>query len=108
MRTTPDVTDAAALTLVQAVADKFFDGHVTLLKFTTNWRVSLGSNLAFGEHHGETLDRIRAIPQGATLLEAVIEAINATPDAAVRAFRNALADVLEAQAKKKVDPGCQS
>lgn len=108
MRTKPDATDAAALILVQAIADKFFDGHVTIMRFTTNWRVSLGSNLAFGEYHGDTLDRIGAIPKGDTLLGAVIEAINATPDAAVRAFRNALADVIEAQAKEKADQVSES
>jgi len=28
---------------LQAIADRYFDGHFTVMKFTTNWRVGFGT-----------------------------------------------------------------
>jgi hypothetical protein len=91
-RTQPNETDGQALHLTQAIADKFYDGHVALLRFTTNWRVSFGTDYAFGADLHDSISRIHDIPSGATLMDAVIAAIDAIPNNAVTAFKEALCE----------------
>lgn len=31
------------LELLTAIADKYYDGHLTIMKFTTNWRIKFGT-----------------------------------------------------------------
>lgn len=62
------IPDAAILAAAQAIADRAFDGHMTVMKFTTGWRVSFGPQPASREE-------IAAMPHGETLHEALAKAI---------------------------------
>jgi hypothetical protein len=57
-----DSGDLAKLDELVEVANKHFDGHLTIMKFTTNWRVSFGTP--------ESRDDIGAMPRGGTFDEA--------------------------------------
>ena len=54
-------TDGELLKRLQAVAKEHHDGHVTIMKFTTNWRVGFGTpceradidHMRVGETFGE-------------------------------------------------------
>ena len=58
------MTDAEALLILTARANKYHDGHFTLLKFTTNWRCQFG-----------TCECIKYMPVGDTMVEAIAAAI---------------------------------
>lgn len=53
---------------LQKIADNLYDGHFTIMKFTTNWRVSFG-------HTPNDRDLIHQMPVGKTFDEAVDNAI---------------------------------
>jgi hypothetical protein len=53
--------------LLQQIADKRFDGHLTIMKFTTNWRV--------GFITAENRCLIQKLSEGKTFEEAAIKAI---------------------------------
>jgi hypothetical protein len=58
-----------------AEAKKRRDGHLTILKFTTNWRVDFGT-LDFGaDDYFETYDLILNMPVGRTFEEAAANAL---------------------------------
>jgi hypothetical protein len=38
-----EMTPLNKLAQLKAIADRHFDGHVTIMKFTTNWRVGFGT-----------------------------------------------------------------
>lgn len=40
------MTDTDLMTQLTAIADEHFDGHVTVMKFTTNWRVGFGTPMS--------------------------------------------------------------
>lgn len=63
-----EIPDAAALAAAKAIADQFYDGHMTVMKFTTGWRLSFGAQPV-------CRDDINAMPEGATLHEALAKAI---------------------------------
>jgi hypothetical protein len=39
----PQRTDAELMAMLVKVADYEYDGHLTILKFTTNWRIGFGT-----------------------------------------------------------------
>jgi hypothetical protein len=53
---------------LEQIADRHFDGHFTVMKFTTNWRVSFG-----GQPDGR--EAIQKMAEGPTLPDAVAGAI---------------------------------
>jgi len=53
---------------LQRIANEKFDGHFTVMKFTTNWRVGFGTVNERSE--------IAALPSGETFAQAAIKAIN--------------------------------
>jgi len=55
------------------IAEAEFDGHYTIMRFTTNWRVAFGTiSLATHEELREHIDRMAV---GSTLGEAINKAI---------------------------------
>lgn len=56
------------LELLKKIADEKHDGHFTVMKFTSNWRVSFG-------YTPNDRDMINEMPEGKTFEEAVINAI---------------------------------
>ena len=62
------ITDAAAFAAAKAIADSSFDGHMTVMKFTTGWRLSFGVQ-PIGR------DEIAQMAFGNTLQEALAKAI---------------------------------
>lgn len=58
--------DMALLELLEQIARKYFDGHLSILRFTTNWRVGFGT---FQD------DEINSMPVGKTFSEAARAAI---------------------------------
>lgn len=54
--------------IIRCLADNCFDGHCTVMKFTTNWRVSFGC-------HPETRQEIEEMASGKTLFEAFVKAL---------------------------------
>ncbi len=63
---------AAYLAELASVANKRFDGHFTIMKFTTNWRVGFGTPM---DRHD-----IEEMQEGRTLAEAVERALAAQKD----------------------------
>jgi len=59
---------------LQDEANRKFDGHLTILKFTTNWRVSFATPDDAGEFGVRNF--IEEMPVGATLAEAAQKALN--------------------------------
>jgi hypothetical protein len=53
---------------LEAVAAALFDGHLTIMRFTTNWRVGFGTP--------SERDEIEAMPAGHTFAAAARNAIN--------------------------------
>lgn len=68
-------------TLLDAVeyAARYHDGHLTIMRFTTNWRMSFGP-----QYPGKDIDEwyylAREMPRGETLEEAITAAMNADED----------------------------
>ena len=56
------------LKIIQAIANKYFDGHFTIMGFTTNYRISFGSQ-------PDSRVLIRNMSDGNTLVEALLKAI---------------------------------
>lgn len=52
---------------LQTIADRYFDGHFTVMKFTTNWRVGFGTQ--------NNLEMIMDMRDGKTLMDAYKAAI---------------------------------
>ena len=52
---------------LQTIADRYFDGHFTVMKFTTNWRVGFGTP--------NNREGIRDMHDGKTLMDAYKAAI---------------------------------
>ncbi len=61
-------SDAEILKIIEALGDKYHDGHFTVMKFTTNWRVSFGGQ-------PDSREDIRRMAEGSTLLEAIRKAV---------------------------------
>jgi hypothetical protein len=59
--------DLQLLLRLEAVAKEKFDGHFTIMRFTTNWRV--------GFHQPVDRDQTERMPEGATFREAAIRAL---------------------------------
>jgi hypothetical protein len=57
----------STLRVLQMIADKHYDGHLTIMKFTTNWRIGFTTP--------NTRDEISAFSHGKTLDEAAFRAI---------------------------------
>ena len=54
--------------VIEEVANRYHNGHFTIMQFTTNWRVSFGGQ-------PNTREEIAAMPVGATLGEAFLKAV---------------------------------
>ena len=52
---------------LEAVADKNFDGHLTIMRFTTNWRI--------GFWQPGDRDDIQLMSEGCTFREAAVKAL---------------------------------
>lgn len=52
---------------LQTIDDRYFDGHFTVMKFTTNWRVGFGTQ--------NNLEMIMDMRDGKTLMDAYKAAI---------------------------------
>lgn len=66
------MTDSEILTALVQLANKHSGGHVTIMKFTTNWRVDFTTP----EHR----NHIQAMSEGKTLQEAAFKAVVALYD----------------------------
>jgi hypothetical protein len=64
--------DAHLLERLQEVAKKHFDGHFTVMKFTTNWRVGFGTPF---ENYSYDRDYVE-MEEGKTFQEAATKALN--------------------------------
>lgn len=62
------MTDRQALAACVAFANEHCDGHFTVMKFTTNWRVSF-------DHHPLDHDEIQDMDSGSTFPRAVAAAL---------------------------------
>jgi hypothetical protein len=56
---------------LQAIADQKFGGHLTILKFTTNWRICFGS-----PYEEDLWNDIQKMPVGRSFAEAAQKAVN--------------------------------
>jgi hypothetical protein len=70
----PTMDDVTALMQLVECADELWDGHVTIMKFTTNWRVGFGT-LASGDIMELRAD-IAEMAEGKTLAEAAAKALS--------------------------------
>lgn len=66
-RRTIDELGVFPISKLESIADKYFDGHFTIMRFTTNWRVCFGTP--------NNRDDIGGMFEGTTLTEAAINAI---------------------------------
>jgi hypothetical protein len=62
------MNDQVLFRVIKLIAENCFDGHFTIMKFTTNWRVSFGEAPT-------SRDDIDAMPVGATLLDAFVKSV---------------------------------
>lgn len=58
----------ALLKIAGKLAEEDFSGHLTIMKFTTNWRVGYGTP----SDDGHTRDFIGCLTEGKTLYEALV------------------------------------
>lgn len=76
---TAPMTDGEAFAMLQRLAGVLSDGHFTVMKFTTNWRVVFGSQshaLHAVASEGQGLDEaIASLPVGTTLADAIWAAL---------------------------------
>jgi hypothetical protein len=63
------MTDAEIFEKLIATANEISDGHLTILRFTTNWRVGFGT-------HEDGYKDIDYIPSGKTFAEAAMKALS--------------------------------
>jgi hypothetical protein len=61
------LTNGERMKILEDVAAEMFDGHVTIMRFTTNWRVGFGTP--------NDRDDIRNMPVGYTFEEAARQAL---------------------------------
>jgi hypothetical protein len=54
--------------VIQVIGEELFSGHFTIMKFTTNWRVSFGSQ-------PQSHEDIQAMASGNTLMAAFVKAL---------------------------------
>ncbi len=59
--------------LLKAYADKYYDGHFTVMKFTTNYRVAFGT--ISGNNYDELREEISRMAEGKSLESACYNAI---------------------------------
>jgi hypothetical protein len=69
-------SDAESMRRLMEMADQHHDGHVTILKFTTNWRIAFGT-IEWKPELPEWRDAIAAMPVGRTFAEAAGAAMRA-------------------------------
>ncbi len=69
-------SDAESMRRLVEMADQHHDGHVTILKFTTNWRIAFGT-IEWKPDLPEWRDAIAAMPVGRTFAEAAGAAMRA-------------------------------
>ena len=62
--------DTKLLSLLLQMADSLCDGHLTIMKFTTNWRIQLGTPV------GDLREEIERMPAGKTFSDAAIAALH--------------------------------
>jgi hypothetical protein len=62
---------AELLRLLAIHADKYHDGHVTIMKFSTNWKVGFGTPY---ENYGYTAEE-KPMKAGVTFIEAARKAL---------------------------------
>jgi len=76
------MNEQALFRIIRLLAENCFDGHFTVMKFTTNWRVSFGSQ-------PNSRNDIEAMAVGATLLDAFVKAIESAnwPDKPERTIK---------------------
>lgn len=60
--------------LLKAYADKYYDGHFTVMKFTTNYRVAFGTIHA--NDYDELREEISRMAEGKSLESACLNCIN--------------------------------
>jgi len=41
--------DSMVLKCLQEIADEYFDGHFTIMKFTTNWKISFNTPIEYDD-----------------------------------------------------------
>lgn len=63
---------------LEAIAELYFDGHYTIMSFTTNYRVCFGAS--WNQFHSDddpliTYNKMQEVPSGATLEQAIIACI---------------------------------
>jgi hypothetical protein len=63
------VSNDRILAAIERIAADKFDGHFTVMRFTTDWKVQFGVQ-------PQDRDEIEAMPTGDTLLDAFFAAIN--------------------------------
>ena len=70
-------SDAKLLRDLVDLANREFDGHLTILKFTCGWRIQLGTPDEFNQFGvGTTAYRaIKTMPSGATFCDAALAAV---------------------------------
>lgn len=71
------------LSIAGDLAQKDFGGHLTIMKFTTNWRVGYGTPT----DDGHTRDFIGCLTEGKTLYEALVNFIMTEMEVQYRARR---------------------
>jgi len=62
------MNDAQIIEVIKLIADGLFDGHFTVMKFTTNWRVSFDSQ-------PDSRIEIQRMGSGRTLFDAFVNAL---------------------------------
>lgn len=62
------MNDQIVFRILRLLAENCFDGHFTVMKFTTEWRVSFGPQ-------PETREEIAQMAKGASLMEAFVKAV---------------------------------
>lgn len=70
----PDVS--VAMWVADQVAEQLYDGHMTIMRFTTGWKCVFGTPDLGNVEERETVWRL---PTFRSMSEAVVDAINRTP-----------------------------
>jgi hypothetical protein len=70
------ITNGQLFEVMRRIADACFDGHVTIMKFTTNWRIEFGEQRGLGYRSPEEAwAAIQAMPVGLTVRDAFLAAL---------------------------------
>jgi hypothetical protein len=59
------INDGEAFDIIEGIAKRFYDGHFTVMSFTTNWKLCFGSQ-------PNSRDEIQGMTCGKTLGDALI------------------------------------